>query len=845
MIHKKEIADHLRRFLGKGSQVKLHWVFSQTADLFAVSDRFRDLGLEQRQEIIRQWQKSVDPSLKVMLMSLYTPEEVVELRIQMEDEETKTFEVPTTWLELMDWGLQGNKIKKVPQNPKTIAFYSFKGGVGRTTALVHSAWSLAAKGKRVVMVDLDFEAPSLHRTQKMTVPDKGLVDYLYERTNLFGDDEPKISIADTIGEIDVPRGKLFVVSAGKVDMDYIAKVDDLRNLSIYDHRLWEDFREELVEQLQPDLILIDSRTGINVWGALSMLMISDKSILFMNPNPQNSEGMDTILTSLIKVGIEPHVVMSPVLGDIGREKAMRLWKNIDESMEQARGVSRNQERAFIGGGFLAEPIIIPYASEIAIADEYPVPAFREIYEKIVDVLQDESDKQKLQEILSGHERWEIIESLPFGPVELDGEVEVERFQRTADYDRFIDPSTILIRGKKGTGKTQLYRMALHHFDVLKKWSPRSLGHVTPVAAYGQGAVTLKVHQRKEIGDELAKRRVDWESFWWLDALMSITHESSDQLNALTDVQKWLELIEKWTPDTKREIQELVQLEGHRLILSKESVWLLYDDVDQLPVEQLIGLLTFAVSLDKMGLKQIRPKIFLRDDIWDQIDFVEKKSFVGRNIELKWSEEDSYRFVFNQAMRSEKFAELVKELVPGFDRDQVDDYVLETALGLLWGYEWHENEPQPKVSNVVHGVLSDAENQVLPGTLMKMLDFSKRLEITKRELGEVPSKSNRLFQKRTLWSAVKATSKFCCQEIRGEYPKLNQCGFFDFLETLPRFTPNEPLRDWWQENAASDYPTFDAFLMWMKQIGLILTVESSVFFPNIYAIGFGMVLRENT
>jgi len=40
-------------------------------------------------------------------------------------------------------------------------FYSFKGGVGRTMALVNVAVELALQGKRVVAVDFDLEAPGL------------------------------------------------------------------------------------------------------------------------------------------------------------------------------------------------------------------------------------------------------------------------------------------------------------------------------------------------------------------------------------------------------------------------------------------------------------------------------------------------------------------------------------------------------------------------------------------------------------------------------------------------------------------------------------------------------------
>jgi len=45
---------------------------------------------------------------------------------------------------------------------ETVAFYSYKGGVGRSQLLAHAARFLAGLGKGVVALDFDFEAPGLH-----------------------------------------------------------------------------------------------------------------------------------------------------------------------------------------------------------------------------------------------------------------------------------------------------------------------------------------------------------------------------------------------------------------------------------------------------------------------------------------------------------------------------------------------------------------------------------------------------------------------------------------------------------------------------------------------------------
>lgn len=47
-------------------------------------------------------------------------------------------------------------------NMRTITFYSYKGGTGRSLLLINTAYYLASKGCKVVVLDLDLEAPGLH-----------------------------------------------------------------------------------------------------------------------------------------------------------------------------------------------------------------------------------------------------------------------------------------------------------------------------------------------------------------------------------------------------------------------------------------------------------------------------------------------------------------------------------------------------------------------------------------------------------------------------------------------------------------------------------------------------------
>ena len=70
----------------------------------------------------------------------------------------------------------------ITKNGKTITFYSYKGGVGRSMALINVACLLAKKGKKVLMIDWDLEAPGLESyfNGEVKKTDLGLVDLILD-----------------------------------------------------------------------------------------------------------------------------------------------------------------------------------------------------------------------------------------------------------------------------------------------------------------------------------------------------------------------------------------------------------------------------------------------------------------------------------------------------------------------------------------------------------------------------------------------------------------------------------------------------------------------------------------
>jgi cellulose biosynthesis protein BcsQ len=81
---------------------------------------------------------------------------------------------------------------------KVIVFYSFKGGVGRTISLLSTAYSLARRGRKVVVADWDLQAPGLSLMDCMRPagagpPRLGILEYLTAlHPDRWQDEQPSI-----------------------------------------------------------------------------------------------------------------------------------------------------------------------------------------------------------------------------------------------------------------------------------------------------------------------------------------------------------------------------------------------------------------------------------------------------------------------------------------------------------------------------------------------------------------------------------------------------------------------------------------------------------------------------
>ena len=151
-----------------------------------------------------------------------------------------------------------------------VVYYSIKGGVGRSTALAASAWALAEAGKRVLVLDLDLESPGLSSSLLPAdrQPAFGITDWLVE--DLLGNGDAVIQDLYALSPLS-RNGEIFVVPAhGRDPGEYISKLGRVWMPSFQadgSRQMWSARLSRLLGELerrhQPDIVLIDSRAGID------------------------------------------------------------------------------------------------------------------------------------------------------------------------------------------------------------------------------------------------------------------------------------------------------------------------------------------------------------------------------------------------------------------------------------------------------------------------------------------------------------------------------------------------------------------------------------------------------
>ena len=255
--------------------------------------------------------------------------------------------------------------------PYTFTFYSYKGGVGRSLAVLNTAYQLAGFGKQVLILDLDLEAPGvtsfLSRNNELEPVDEdshsldilSLLSEVLERVDDGAVDEvaKKLTPLDQftwsvarekleplapkygqLGRVDVVAAnsdqdwcaRLGRLNLAQLSQDQLIRVSEILRIYLKSYRF--PHRPLGLEDSDPaidipyDYILVDSRTGITEIGGLCIGPLADRLVVLCGLNDQNVHGTREFFDV---AGIRSQV----------RGKGEEAWDEADEPAGEERAAT--------------------------------------------------------------------------------------------------------------------------------------------------------------------------------------------------------------------------------------------------------------------------------------------------------------------------------------------------------------------------------------------------------------------------------------------------------------------------------------------------------------------------
>ena len=194
----------------------------------------------------------------------------------------------------------------------TIAtIHSFRRGVGKSSLIVNLAVLLTMQGRRVALIDTNFQAPSLHLF--FGLPDGDdihtLNDYLWDKCDILS---AVRDVTPTLG----PNvgGKLFVISASDQIADIMQFIRAPLNIDRYINGL-----EKLEKELALDILLVDTPAGLNE-NTLQALAVSNAIVLVLHPDKHDFQGTAVTIDMARRLQVTAiHLVLNDAPDNLNEE----------------------------------------------------------------------------------------------------------------------------------------------------------------------------------------------------------------------------------------------------------------------------------------------------------------------------------------------------------------------------------------------------------------------------------------------------------------------------------------------------------------------------------------------
>ncbi|HUB06324.1 MAG TPA: hypothetical protein VMB50_04960, partial [Myxococcales bacterium] len=550
-----------------------------------------------------------------------------------------------------------------------VAFYGFRGGAGRTTALAHAAALLSARQVQVVAIDLDLEAPGLHQVLDCPPPeeDRGVLALLRAIATADPEGLPEaLRLAPHVVKSGLDLGaSIRVLPAGRLSERYLERLEDLGvplwHISEAPSPL-DVLLRRVKDELQPQAIFLDCRTGLSGLSASAVFHLADVVVCFLPVSIQSLEGLGVFLKGLkaakLQRGGRPEALLVPGMVPDGPDGRARLEEWFLPEVEDlyAKIVLGLPETAEVGDEISDRiPVVregIEYRRGIAMSDylrsdfvQRSAGTYQALMKGLDPLTKVGSPTTgttiSAKQVLAELEKHANLRTIAFAE-STDARVIVEKFIQPTDFKAIIDRSAWYVVGAKGAGKTWMWEYLLS--DV----GQTAIPDLSFIAGHGPRDAVLSVSAMREI-ERNRTARVDQRqlhgAFWLLYAVNRIlqkrpaladplaTHFHADErrlINGLADAKSPRQVQDALTTALIQEgagtfAEEAIRcLDAELLSSGSGAVVLLYDGLDigfgsdERSIEmraRFVNALIEAIEPLRGACKRIGFKLFLREDIF--------------------------------------------------------------------------------------------------------------------------------------------------------------------------------------------------------------------------------------
>ncbi len=289
-----------------------------------------------------------------------------------------------------------------------ITFYSFKGGVGRSMAVINVAGIVASRGLRVLVIDMDLEAPGISYLADEAAAGEdhaqpGFVDFLLDAVERTAEaDLFRLPADQALARYSavyplpdefqrVPGGSLRIMPAGRLDVEYPGRLERLALPTLYREgsglALMQAFKQVVQQSGLFDYVFIDSRTGFSDESGICTRDLADYLMVVSGLNQQNVKGTTQFLAALQAATPERkplQVILSPI-------------PNGEDALVDQRESAAQSAFSAAWGSELRTDLHIPYHPQLALAEEphifrrrrgYLFDAYRQIEQRLLLLLGD-------------------------------------------------------------------------------------------------------------------------------------------------------------------------------------------------------------------------------------------------------------------------------------------------------------------------------------------------------------------------------------------------------------------------------------------------------------------------